>query len=538
MKSRLIIDSHLAAKNPAEVFDRDWNWPVAQSRYDDPITEFIEWSDELHTEINDSPRLLNAFLLVKADLLKDLSYYTSAWIDISWARQHGTEPVFHPNQYIFESLISNDFGNHLPTEILRERRVVGLRGRLRARLSRFKHARNNKRKLSGTGSSAYLIGVNQLGEQIAPDGAQRLVLSADDIDRRRSRGSDLPGRAQALARQISDTLVSVISRNTEKPSDGFSSHIAFIASEYLRKGWADAGMASLLLAKQPGTTLVTGTGSGYAARLVSYQFLSEGHKVIRATHGGDPPLFDDVMWPTIEFPFASNYVVHGQVAADAMGRALAQRSESQAPHYTRSVVAAGSNFHSEIREAAENNEVRPVKTVAVIAASFTGMHRVTPHQKLHDVVYMEWQRRLMSEIRGLGCRVISKRHPKGLMPGQPIFNDVADEELLGTPMRAIERLADAYVIDFPASAFMEAICTLKPVVLIDMSIRIMRPEARDLISQSVVIVPAAFDERNRVVIDVNELHEGLQKPVDINARDKLIKDYLLTPSANFYSLFE
>ena len=538
MKKRLVIDSQLAAQDPAGVFDGDWSWPVAQSEYDDPITEFIEWSDELHSEISDSPQLLNAFLLVKADLLKDLSDYASAWTDIAWAKRNGTEPVFTPNQYIFESLISNDFGNHLPTELLRKGIVVGLRGRLRTRLSRFKRARINKRALSGTRRSGYLIGANHLGQQIAPDGAQQLRLSACDIGRRRSNDSEPPGRVVELARQISESLVQVISRHGEQPSSEFAAHAAYIASQYLRKGWNDAGMAPLLSAKQPATMLVTGTGSGYAARLVSYQFLSDGHDVIRATHGGDPPLFDDVMWPSVEFPFASRYVVHGEVAAGAVSSALAQRSESKVANYTRSVVAAGSDFHAGIREAAENHEVRPVKTVSVAAASFTGMHRVTPHMKLHDVVYMEWHRRLIGDIRRLGYTVISKRHPKGLMPDQPIFGDVADEELLGVPMSAIERRTDAYVIDFPASAFMEAICTPKPVVLIDIPIRKMRPEARELISRSVAIVSATFDERNRVIIDRSELHEGLEKPVDIDARERLIQDYLLRPSADFGSIFE
>ena len=85
---------------------------------------------------------------------------------------------------------------------------------------------------------------------------------------------------------------------------------------------------------------------------------------------------------------------------------------------------------------------------------------------------------------------------------------------------------------------MEAICTPKPVVLIDIPIRKMRPEARELISRSVAIVSATFDERNRVIIDRSELHEGLEKPVDIDARERLIQDYLLRPSADFGSIFE
>jgi hypothetical protein len=166
------------------------------------------------------------------------------------------------------------------------------------------------------------------------------------------------------------------------------------------------------------------------------------------------------------------------------------------------------------------------------------MIRVTPHLKLHDAVYMEWHRRLLGAVGELGYRVISKRRPKASMAGQEIFTGLADEELLLTPMSAIEDRTDAYGNDFPASAFMEATCTLKPVVVIDMAIRKMKPEARESISESVTIVRATFDERNRVVINSEELKTGLEKPVDLDACERLIQDYLLRPSADFSSIFE
>ena len=67
MKNRLIIDSHLAARCSDDVFSENWSWPVKQKQYDDPITEFIQWSDKLFKEIKDSPRLIDAFFLIKSD---------------------------------------------------------------------------------------------------------------------------------------------------------------------------------------------------------------------------------------------------------------------------------------------------------------------------------------------------------------------------------------------------------------------------------------------------------------------------------------
>jgi len=264
----------------------------------------------------------------------------------------------------------------------------------------------------------------------------------------------------------------------------------------------------------------------------------DGHRVIRTTHGGDSPMIDDVLWPSIEFPFATKYIVHGAGGAESVTESIKSRSESVLDNYTRSVVGAGSELHSRIREAASESPAANVKTVSVITASLTGMIRVVPQMKLHDVVYLEWHRRLLTSIKQMGYEVLSKRHPKASLAGQRIFSDIADEELISTPMQAIEQRTDAYVIDFGASAFMEALCTLKPVVLIDMGIRKMKPEARTAISESAVIVTSRFDDRNRVVIDDEELRLGLEKPVDISGRDRLIQDYLLRPSTDIGSLFE
>jgi hypothetical protein len=363
-------------------------------------------------------------------------------------------------------------------------------------------------------------------------------LLAGDVDRWRGKLADSPARIDELAQHISGTLSEILSKHGNSPPAAFASHARNVASHYLQLGWHDAGAAPLIRFPGRGATLVTGTGSGYPARLMAYQALGEGHRVIRTTHGGDPPMFHEVLWPSIEFPFATNYVANGEIGAKSLKATIDGRSESVVDHYTQSVIGAGSKLHSRIREAASESQVIPVKTVSVITASLTREIRVVPGMKMHDVVYMEWHRRLLGSIKQMGYEVLSKRHPKGSLADRRIFGDFADEELISTPMQAIEKRTDAYVIDFGASAFMEALCTLKPVILIDMGIRKMKPEARAAVSESAVIITSSFDERNRVVIDDAELREGLEKPVDIAARDRLIQDYLLRPSVDFGSLFE
>lgn len=538
MNKRLVIDSQLAAKDSNRVFDEGWSWPIAQSEYDEPLAEFFGWSDELHKELADSPQLLTAFLLIKTDLLKDLSYYTAAWLDVAGAERAGYEVVFDLDQYIHQSIVSGDYGQDFPTEILRRPLVRGLRGALRNRLSRLKRNRANKIAFGSSANNVYVFQPNHLSNEITPGGALRLRLLADDVYRWRGRLNGSPARVDELATYIAGKLSEILGSHGYPPPATFDDRASSIASHYLQIGWHDSGATPLLPLPVRGSTLVTGTGSGYPARLMAYQSLAEGHRVIRTTHGGDPPMFEDVLWPSIEFPFATHYVVNGEVGAKSLTETVNARSESGVDNYTKSVLGAGSELHSRIRNAASETPPGPVKTVSVITASLTRMIRVVPRMKLHDVVYMEWHRRLLGSVKHMGYEVLSKRHPKASLADQRIFGDIVDEELIGKPMQAIERRTDAYVIDFGASAFMEALCTLKPVILIDMGIRKLKPEARAAISESAVIISSIFDDRNRVVIDENELRAGIETPVDIAARDRLIQDYLLRPSPDFGSLFE
>ncbi|MCH7983496.1 MAG: hypothetical protein IIC28_05950 [Chloroflexi bacterium] len=537
MKKRLVIDSQLAAQDPAGVFDGDWSWPVAQSEYDDPITEFIEWSDELHSGLSNSPRLLDAFFLSKAVLLKDLSYLSAAWVDITISDQHGFAPVYDADKYLYRMVQENSYPRVVPSEVRSIRKPVGFRRKVREWAARYGRRISDRRALRSSVIDSFSIGGNELTRQIAPSNTRRLRLTHDELIRARP-AQAIPHDVAELAKLISSRFSTGLEAATGTISLKFAEYIHWLVKKHLSTAWNDAGVGNVPNQPPQNSRLFTGTGGGYAARLMAYRFCRSGLKVLRTTHGGDSPLFDDVMLPSVEFPFASTYVAFGELGARSLADSINKRTESVTPDYAKSVVAAGSKVHQTIRDLAQPGSDRKVSTVSVITGSFTGMYPVFPHMKLHDVVYMEWHRRLLAMVRDLGYRALSKRHPKGLLTDRLIFRDVAHDELINTPMSAVQESTDAYVIDLPASAFMEALCTMKPVIVIDIPIRRMRASTRAQISKSVEFISASFDDRNRVVINQEELRTGLEKPVDIDAREQLIQDYLLRPSTDFGSFFE
>jgi hypothetical protein len=85
---------------------------------------------------------------------------------------------------------------------------------------------------------------------------------------------------------------------------------------------------------------------------------------------------------------------------------------------------------------------------------------------------------------------------------------------------------DAYVFDIAGSALIEGLCTLKPVVIIDIPNRRLNKTARIQLEKSVVIVRVNFDDNNLIAVDHNQIFEGLKRPVDLDTRRQFIFDYL------------
>ena len=85
---------------------------------------------------------------------------------------------------------------------------------------------------------------------------------------------------------------------------------------------------------------------------------------------------------------------------------------------------------------------------------------------------------------------------------------------------------------------MEALCTNKPVVLIETPIRPLLTAGRKEVEKICTIVRADFDENNRIMADFDEVIAGLSKPVDPILRQLFLENYLLTPSPNINEFTE
>ena len=176
--------------------------------------------------------------------------------------------------------------------------------------------------------------------------------------------------------------------------------------------------------------------------------------------------------------FTDFYVVHGQTEATQVTDAV-RRNTSSLTSRNLQVIGAGSRFHAQLRiqNTATESSGR-VQNVMVVTASMKNEVRPAFVSTGEEIPYLEWHLRLLKSLRDANYNIISKRHPKGFLSNIKLFDGIANEELIDGSFTDLMEIADAFVFDFAASAFMEALCTNKPVVLIETPYRTLLPAGR------------------------------------------------------------
>ena len=535
MSDRFVVDFRLASAEKETLFGQDWHWPIPQSTYDCTAREFVDWAYTLPAELMHDEKLNVAYQLCEPDILKDVASIIGTWLDVSIAQEKNLNLVFHQDQLLYKMMVDNEFSEYSSLDEWRATGEKALRSRSR-RIVRFARRRiNGLEALIKGHPQVYSISANLLSRNLTQGRSRLLRLAYADLVTQRKNRRDSHPELPSLAQTISAKIVSCLNNVGHPPTAELNKYFSDIILKRLNYAWNDQEFRPGFIPK-PDMTLFAGTGGSYLVRVVSHSFQRHDAKVIRMTHGGENFLFDHPLWAPKELPFADVYVTHGVRVAEQLSPIVHRHTRLRKSKAKISILGGGSKYHSEILNGA--SDPSSVKTVFVTSASFTGTRRAIPNVKLHDVVYYEWHRRLLGMINSAGFRVISKRHPKGMGTDHPLFNDLVYDEVMEAGMSDIFARSDAFVMDIASTAMMEAICTLKPVVLIDIPNRQMLEVGLRDIEKVIQIVPAHFDDRNRVVVDPHILAEAIRMPVDLEARKQFITDYITEPDHRLIDLVE
>lgn len=538
MARRLYLDSvSVAEAGFSEAFD-DFSWPIHQQTYDDLSSSFIEFIEaKLADESVDSNQRIDLALSI-IPIITECFYFASSYINVVSCERLNIDSVHSNRSVFFPTIVEHRNGNISASDSLtRLQPPAPARSIRRTGLRLAKTFRTRASQLNLLAKSRlqhpvrYRMTSNALAKSwISPDDVSLRSLvsfqgwSFESI-------SD-PPKATEIDHYIARGLTDIVERL------GYESDA--LLYEFVRRT-ASIHMTNAKIGREKNyerfintrnSLLLTGTAGGFESRLMSYVFHRNNLPVVRFSHGADRGLFDDSRWHYPEFMFTDTYIVHGRTEADQVQSTI-DRTTSSLTSPKLKIFGAGSANHEAIHHKHFSTQpAQEIKNVMVVANSIKAEHRPAFASAGEEVPYIEWHRRLLTALSDTQYRVISKRHPKDYFINMTLFSDLADVELHTGAFTGQLDQADAFVFDFAASAFMEALCTDKPVVLVEFPHRKLSKIGRRDVSAVCTVVHAEYDEQNRIVADLELVLHGLQQPVDKNAREKFVHDYLLTQSGD------
>lgn len=282
----------------------------------------------------------------------------------------------------------------------------------------------------------------------------------------------------------------------------------------LRRGW-----------KKPPQALWTGTGGNHMTRLARAQIIEDGGNVTAFEHGGGGHIHRDLGAHHLhEFTLCQRFVTDTPAKADAYRHAIDPRRlpADGMPDIVPSVAGSGSLRWLDGAPSAA------IRKVMYVTTAFVGEIQYPLQPLLPDIVYADWQGRLIDHLAAADVEVICKQHPEGLRRGEPLRMS-RHAEYIGGRFAEVRDQADAFVFDYPATtALWEAMCTRKPVLFVDLGLCDWAAEPWRLFRERCSIVSAHYDSRNLPQVETAALRSALiEAPIASPETDRFAEAYLV-----------
>ena len=146
--------------------------------------------------------------------------------------------------------------------------------------------------------------------------------------------------------------------------------------------------------------------------------------------------------------------------------------------------------------------------VLYVSGAYIGFRQRYP-ARIPDVLQLDWQLRLAETLNRMPVDLLAQMHPGGLMRGKvhPV-GQVA--KLSNRIFEDVSHWADVFVFDVVQSTtFTLALCTDRPIVLIDHGMNRFGETVLDMLRRRCTILTVTHDDRNRPQVDEAALEEAL-----------------------------
>jgi hypothetical protein len=243
-------------------------------------------------------------------------------------------------------------------------------------------------------------------------------------------------------------------------------------------------------------------------RAISFSLKAKGTEIIGFAHGNNFGFTLNRGMLYSQHAPCSIYVCQSEQSA-RYRQGLTQAFPICRPRTMRSIAANTGHYRDLWLTEQAFSKDTPIKTVMLMGSEMPPM-RFTLGSGEFFAIKFDLELRLANTLKCLGYNVIYKAHPETKLEIQGIFDELVDHVEVN-PFEAVHREADAYLFTNPLTTpFGFALCTSRPVLMIDVAGRDWNHEGYQLLKQRCHMIPATFDARNRIDFSETSLSNALR----------------------------
>lgn len=263
----------------------------------------------------------------------------------------------------------------------------------------------------------------------------------------------------------------------------------------------------------------SGTGGFFPVRAIAQEVTRRGGTASGFDHGGTTAMVDEAFGQTLlEYTVLSRFTV----PTEGLVPSMAGIQDRFGTMFNQAVTAGGSGDPSFLKTAYTPHVAGKIRRAVYVMAPFIGpRQRARPRH--HDVLKLDWQLRVVRGLTALpNLELLCQPHPEGVVPGRnhPVH------KIAGTSSRRFEEVAewaDVIISDMVMSTTLwRAVCLEIPIILIDLDMSRFNPHMKALVQQRLRIVPTQYDDRNRPIVDVQQIQEAMVAPLTEDERAAMI----------------
>jgi hypothetical protein len=252
--------------------------------------------------------------------------------------------------------------------------------------------------------------------------------------------------------------------------------------------------------------LFLGSNRTVFLRALSLAARRNGGSVTGFMHG-EPLVYewDKLAW--LEFPFDDRFYTYTESIArelrDTSGRFAAPNGR------TPEICGQGTRRFSNISVGREVKGARENRRVMIVPNCFTLSDILSQASSFPEIMQFQIENTLVGHLQQAGFEVLYKKHPDGTLRGQR-FTLFPNVEVVYERFEEVMQLADSFLFYHTrTSTFGPALCTDKPIVIIDGGWEKINLNMLALLKKRCSFVKATVSEQNQVVINPSELKDAL-----------------------------